>query len=169
MGRMDDWERWQLAGAEAFWSLEERLDHAEAHSKGTPQGRQEQGGEEEMTVNAMTAAAFKNWLDGFMEGRGGRLTQKDIKRIQAQAASVSEGCGCYHPYPYHQWPYSPWTFPLTPTIFTGTSYVGNQDATDYAPTSTTLTGNMASTVGTTFVLGSGSTGNGLDTTSMCSG
>lgn len=167
MGRMDDWERWQLAGAEAFWSLEERLDHAEAHSEGTTEGQgQEQGGEE-VTVTSMTAAEFKNWLDGFMEGRGGRLTQKDVKRIQAQAGSVIGGCGCYHPYPYHQWPYSPWTWTTTPTIFSGTTSVGN-DSTDCTPT-TTVTGNMASTVGTTFVLGSGSTGNGLDTTSMCSG
>ena len=160
MGRMDDWERWQLAGAEAFWSLEERLDHAEAHSEGTTEGRQrqEQGGEE-VTVNAMTAAEFKSWLDGFMEGRGARLTQKDIKRIQAQAGSVSGGCGCYHPYPHYPWT-NPWTWTSTPTIFTGTTSVGN-DVTDYSPTSTT------------FQLGStgngGFTGTTLDTTSMCSG
>lgn len=158
MGRMDDWERWQLAGAEAFWSLEERLDHAEAHSKGTTEEHQEQGGEEEVTVNAMTAAAFKNWLDGYMEGRGGRLTQKDIKRIQAQAASVSEGCGCYHPYPYWN---QPWTYTTTPTIFTGTTSVGNDstDVTSFTP------GVYVNDV----PLVVSSTGNALDTTSMCSG
>jgi len=132
------------------------LDHAEAHSEGTTEGQLAQGGEEEVTVNAMTAAAFKNWLDGYMEGRGGRLTQKDIKRIQAQAASVSEGCGCYHPYPY-----SPWTFTTTPTIFTGTTCVGNQDNTDITDYSMPAT---------TFQLSStGNSGFALDTTSMCSG
>ena len=85
-----------------------------------------------MTVNAMTAAEFKSWLDGFMEGRGGRLTQKDIKRIQAQAASVSGGygCGCYH----HHYP---WTWTTTPTIFTSGT-VSNQDVTDISPTTTTF-------------------------------
>ena len=119
-----------------------------------------------MTVTAMTAAAFKNWLDGYMEGRGGRLTQKDIKRIQAQAASGSEGCGCYHSYPYvPQWPYSPWswgTTTITPTIFTGT--VSNQDSTDFTP---------GVYVSQTPVLppdtySYGSTGN-VESTSMCSG
>lgn len=89
-----------------------------------------------MTINAMTAADFKSWLDGFMEGRAGRLTAKDVKTIQAKAGSVSGGCGCYHPYPYHQWPYSPWTWTTTPTIFTGTTSVGN-DVTDISPTTTT--------------------------------
>lgn len=98
--------------------------YAKTHTQGTPEGqRQGQGGEEEMTVNAMTAAEFKAWLEGFMENRGGRLTQKDVKRIQAQAASVLGcGCGCYHPY-------RPWTWTTTPTIFSGT--VSNQDQTDF--------------------------------------
>ena len=164
MERMDDWERWQLAGAEAFWSLEERLDHAEAHSEGTTEEHQEQGREEEVTVNAMTAAEFKSWLDGFMEGRGARLTQKDIKRIQAQAGSVTGGCSCYHPYTYHPWS-PPWMWTNTPTIFTGTTSVGN-DSTDCTPTTTTFTPGVYANDVSLIV---SSTGNGLDTTSMCSG
>jgi len=86
-----------------------------------------------MTINAMTAADFKSWLEGFMEGRAGRLTTKDVKTIQAKAASVYSGCGCHH-YPYHPW--SPFTY-STPAIWTGTTSVGN-DATDISPTTTTF-------------------------------
>jgi len=163
---MDDWERWQLAGAEAFWSLEERLDHAEAHSKGTTEGQQGQQGQggEEVTITSMTAGEFKSWLDGFMEGRGARLTQKDVKRIQAQAGSVTGGCGCYHPYPHSPWT-NPWTWTTTPTIFAGTTSVGN-DSTDCTPTTTTFTPGVYVNDVPLVV---SSTGNGLDTTSMCSG
>ena len=55
----------------------------------------------------MTANEFKSWLDGYMEGRKGPVSKKELELIHEKAQELSDG----QPWPTYSpfWISPPWT------------------------------------------------------------
>lgn len=73
----------------------------------------------------MTIGEFKAWLDGFSEGKRGRMTEKQLARVIKKLGEVQEdhsGCTCHHCYP---WTIRyDWTIPCGDTVTNPAPYEG---------------------------------------------